>query len=305
MARTVSARDRPSTWMAEVATTPPSSWESLGGDDTVYRTVGNAMSLPVKDGSIHVICTSPPYNVSIPNYASGFDDTEPWPVYVAKARKVAKEMHRVLVDGGRVWLNIQATVPFIPGTPSGRRVNLMGIWLEALSRAGFAYRDIIAWVQDSFDGGCAWGSWQRPSSPNLRGSHEIIILVYKPNPLSGDDAGWKREPPMAFRKWQDKESDDEADPLTAWEELTRNVWKIAPANKRALEWGRVQREGDDRNWPAAYPVELPSRAIRLSTWPQEVVLDPYAGRGTTGWAARRLGRRCVLVDLGYGEPGPY
>jgi site-specific DNA-methyltransferase (adenine-specific) len=44
------------------------------------------------------------------------------------------------------------------------------------------------------------------------------------------------------------------------------------------------------------PVEVASRAIRLSTWPGEVVLDPFAGSGTTLLAARQLGRRAIGIE---------
>jgi site-specific DNA-methyltransferase (adenine-specific) len=44
------------------------------------------------------------------------------------------------------------------------------------------------------------------------------------------------------------------------------------------------------------PVEVARRAIRLSTWPGEVVLDPFAGSGTTLVAARQLGRRAIGVE---------
>jgi site-specific DNA-methyltransferase (adenine-specific) len=49
--------------------------------------------------------------------------------------------------------------------------------------------------------------------------------------------------------------------------------------------------------PAPFPVELARRCIRLSTWPGEVVLDPFAGTGTTLLAARQLGRRATGVEV--------
>lgn len=231
-------------------------------------------------------------NVAIPNYPSGYADHLPWIVYAAKARLWAKEMYRIATAGGRVWLNVQQTVPMVVGEVGGERVNLAHLWMEALSAAGFAYRDTIVWVQDNFDGQCAWGSWLTPSAPNLRGSSELILLYYK--------GEWKRECPPVFKGrkmggvlvkgWKDPRVGLGGD----WVDLVRNVWTISPANKTD---GR--RVPDPNNWPAAFPIEVPARAIRLSTWPNELVCDPFSGRGTTGWAAEQLGRRSVLLDLGF------
>ena len=67
-----------------------------------------------------------------------------------------------------------------------------------------------------------------------------------------------------------------------WREFTKNVWQIANVA--------------DREHPAAFPVEIPRRLIKLFSWVDETVLDPFAGTGTTGLAAAELGRRCVCVD---------
>lgn len=257
------------------------------------RVVGNASRIPLRDEVTPCIISSPPYNVAIGNYPSGYADHYPWPVYAAKARLWAKEMYRILVPGGRVWLNVQQTVPMRVGDVGGERVNLAHLWMEALSSAGLSYRDTVCWVQDSFDGACAWGSWLTPSAPNLRGSSELILLYYK--------GEWKRECPPAFKArkmgsvkmkgWQDAKDDLGGD----WVDLVRNVWKINPANKAAPG----TRVPDAGNWPGAFPIEVPARAIRLSTWPNELVCDPFCGRGTTGWAAEQLGRKSVLLDLGF------
>ena len=67
-----------------------------------------------------------------------------------------------------------------------------------------------------------------------------------------------------------------------WQALCSTVWNIPPA----------RREGH----PAPFPVELARRCVRLSTWPGETVLDPFAGSGTTLLAARQLGRRAIGIE---------
>lgn len=67
----------------------------------------------------------------------------------------------------------------------------------------------------------------------------------------------------------------------------RGVWKLGSANNLV---SRLRH-------PAAYPVELPERAISLWTDPGDLVCDPFTGSGTTGVACLHLGRRFVGFEL--------
>lgn len=242
--------------------------------------VGSAAAIPLRSSSVPLIVTSPPYNVAI-DYPSGYHDHIPWPLYVQRARKWAAEFARVLMPSGRIWLNVQPTVPKKLGD-GGERVDLLGLWQEALLEAGFIHRDVVVWIQDSFDGACQWGSWLKPSSPNLRGSWEAVIVMYRP-------PSWKREPRAVWKKWSGEREALGGD----WTDLARNVWKINPAPQTR------KKKSEEGYYPAAFPIEVPARAIRLSTWPHEVVLDPFAGGGTTGRAAELLERRSVMLDLAF------
>jgi len=163
---------------------------------------GSATDLPLLDESVATVVTSPPYNVGIENkqgLAEYGHDLLPWESYVELANSTATEIERVLIPGGRAWVNIQATVPLDSSSPKQRgRMNLCHIWESALLLAGLSYRDTVVWLQDSHDGGCAWGSWGMPSSPNLRGGHEFVLVYYKPHP---DTDGWKRPTPDRWKAW--------------------------------------------------------------------------------------------------------
>ncbi|MCI0512690.1 site-specific DNA-methyltransferase [candidate division KSB1 bacterium] len=54
--------------------------------------------------------------------------------------------------------------------------------------------------------------------------------------------------------------------------------------------------GSNLGHPAVFPIELPSFFIKLLSRPQGIVLDPFGGSGTTGIAALKTGRDCILID---------
>lgn len=234
---------------------------------TILR--ADATNCPLASDSIACVVTSPPYNCGV-EYGPHYDDARSWGEYSVMAAASAREMFRVLMPGGRAWINVQ---PAVPVQNAGHRHGLASVWSQAMTEAGFLWRDDVVWVQDSHDGACAWGSWKSPSAPNLRGGYEVIQLWFK--------GEWKRPKPTP------EASKEAEDGLLGgvWTDLVRNVWKIRPARRR---------DGA----PAPFPIELPARCIRLSTWPGETVLDSFAGSGTTVEAASQLGRVGIGLDLG-------
>lgn len=228
---------------------------------------GDARKLPLSDESVHCIVTSPPYGVGI-EYADYKDIPPTEDAYNDLVMSSAAEMERVLVPGGKAWVNVMPSVP-LPGRSD--RFPLQELWSDALRAVGLQYRDTVIWIQDSFDGACGWGSWRKPSAPNLRGCYEVLLCYYK--------EPYKRDVPAEWKGWSDAADDSSG----AWQDLTRNVWTMRPARRRP-------------DAPAPFPAELPMRCIRLSTWPGEVVLDPFAGSGTTIEAARALDRIGIGFD---------
>jgi site-specific DNA-methyltransferase (adenine-specific) len=213
-------------------------------------------------GVAAAVVTSPPYNVGL-DY-DGQRDALPWPDYWALAHRAAEVMADALVAGGRAWVNTAVSVPEAQadhdwaGSTVKRRVMLAHRWASILERSGLALVDQVAWCSPR-GAGTAWGSWQSPAAPNLRGDYEAITVACR--------RGWERTPPEGVEGWRDG--------VGGWPGLCSTVWQVAPA---------------------PFPTELARRCIRLSTWPGEVVFDPFAGSGTTLLAARQLGRRAIGIE---------
>lgn len=64
-----------------------------------------------------------------------------------------------------------------------------------------------------------------------------------------------------------------------------SIWNIATVNKRT------------GGHPAEFPVELPSRCIKMHSREDDIVLEPFGGSGTTLIAAEQLNRKCFMMEL--------
>ena len=82
--------------------------------------------------------------------------------------------------------------------------------------------------------------------------------------------------------------------------LYKKIYKEESLGKPALDlWDdipSIAQGAEIRNYPTAKPVKLLERLLAMTTDEKDLVLDPCAGSGTTGAAAKTLGRRCILMD---------
>ena len=120
------------------------------------------------DNSVHLMVTSPPYNVS-----KDYDDDLSLEEYMTMLRNVFSETYRVLVTGGRACINIAnvGRKPYVP---------LHSYIIEEMLNIGFLMRGEIIWNKSASAGSStAWGSWMSPSNPCLRDVHEYILVFCK------------------------------------------------------------------------------------------------------------------------------
>lgn len=199
--------------------------------------------------------------VTSPPYNAGktCDDDLTFDEYLDMLVNVMTETYRVLEPGGRAAINIAGLgrSPYIP----------MSTYIDAIAtEIGFLPRGHIVWEKaEGASGSCAWGSFMSASNPTLRDLHEYI-LVFSKDRFDRSKSG--------------KSTISKAD-FMAW---TLSIWKMRPESAKKI------------GHPAPFPVELPHRLIQLYTYEGDTVLDPFMGSGTTGVAAKKLGRHYVGYD---------
>jgi len=212
------------------------------------------------DHSIHLMVTSPPYNVG-----KEYDANLTLDEYRQFLKRVWAEVKRVLVPGGRACINIAnlGRKPYIP---------LHAFIVEDMLDLGFLMRGEIIWNKASSGSpSTAWGSWLSAKNPTLRDIHEYILVFSKGMFSRGD---------LITRKSTISKQE--------FLEFTKSVWTF-PAEP-ATKVGH----------PAPFPVELPYRLIQLYTFEREVVLDPFIGSGQTAIAAIKTSRHYVGYDINEG-----
>lgn len=213
----------------------------------------------IPDGSVDFMVTSPPYNAGM-DYGECYNDNKPLNEYLAFIGNVMVEVYRVLKDGGRAAINIANTgrKPYIP---LSSYVNVMMIQI------GFQCRGEIIWDKGASVGSsCAWGSWKSASNPSLRDVHEYILVYSK-----GD-----------YKHKSEGDSTIEGEEFT---EYTKSIWRMSTASAKKI------------GHPAPYPIELPTRLIKLYTFSNDIVLDPFMGSGTTAIACINENRRYIGFEL--------
>jgi len=120
------------------------------------------------DDSIHLMVTSPPYNVS-----KEYDDDLNLNEYLNLLNTVWRETYRVLVPGGRACINVAnlGRKPYIP---------LHSYIIDGMQKIGYLMRGEIIWNKaSSASPSTAWGSWLSAANPVLRDIHEYILIFSK------------------------------------------------------------------------------------------------------------------------------
>ncbi|MBC6444172.1 MAG: site-specific DNA-methyltransferase [Alphaproteobacteria bacterium GM202ARS2] len=225
---------------------------------------GDSLSLlqQLPNQCIDAIITSPPYNFGL-EYGT-HQDTDTWQQYYAQLFAILKECVRVLAYGGRLMLNVQPL--FSDYIPSHHLIS------HFLFQQGLIWKGEILWEKNNYN--CkytAWGSWQSPSSPYLKYTWEFIEVFCK----------------GALKKDGNKNAIDiTADEFKAW---VNAKWSIAP-----------ERDMHTYNHPAMFPKKLVERLLKLFTYQQDVVLDPFNGAGTTTLVAYQQHRRYLGIDIDAG-----
>ena len=227
--------------------------------DQIIRGDSKIVLSQLPDNCIDLIFTSPPYNFGL-NYEENEDDQH-WEKYFAMLFAIFDECIRVLKYGGRFIINVQPL--FSDYIPTHHIIS------NYLMQKKLIWKGEILWEKNNYN--CkytAWGSWKSPSNPYLKYTWEFIEIFCKGTLKKIGD---------------DKKIDISGDEFKKW---VYAKWSIAP-----------ERRMKEFNHPAMFPEELATKVIKLFSYQEDIVLDPFNGVGTTTLVAKLNKRHYLGIDI--------
>jgi site-specific DNA-methyltransferase (adenine-specific) len=207
-----------------------------------------------------LIITSPPYNFGQAYAQDPHDDTHEWNSYFEKLLVVWRECERVLKPGGRMAVNIQPL--FSDYVPTHHLIS------HQLAGLGLLWKAEFLWEKNNYNAKyTAWGSWKSPSMPYIKYTWEFIEVFAKETHK---------------KRGRREDIDITAEEFKEW---VLGRWSFPP-----------EIHMKDHGHPAMFPEELPRRLMKLFSYKNDIVLDPFNGAGTTTLVAWKQHRRFIGID---------
>lgn len=218
-----------------------------------------------EDNFIDIVITSPPYNVDLGNnkyHKNPYDlynDNKEHKEYIYWLKSIFELIYKKIKSGGRVCINI--------GDGKNGSVPTHSDIIQFMVEIGYLPLTTIIWDKNQIASRTAWGSFKSPSCPSFPTQFEYILAFCKDSKKllnNGETDLTKQE----FIDW------------------SLALWKFTAETKQ-------KQIGHN----AMFPIELPKRLLKMFSYKNAIVLDPFMGAGTTAVACKMFDRNYIGIEL--------
>ncbi len=229
----------------------------------------------IKDESVHLVLTSPPY-WNLKKYRDNPDQLghiDQYETFLLELEKVWREVYRVLVPGGRLVCVVGDVC--VSRRAFGRHLvfPLHADICVMCRKIGFDNLNPIIWHKIA------------NANYEVANGSRFLGKPYEPNAIIKNDIEFilMQRKPGGYRKPTDRQRELSKINKKDFDDWFRQIWNIPGASTR--------------NHPAPFPFELASRIVKMFSFVEDTVLDPFCGTGTTMIAALRSGRNSIGVEI--------
>lgn len=266
-----------------------------GGSVKVYFHSSTDMR-ELKNNEVSLFVTSPPYNVGY-NYGS-YEDKLGYDEYMTLLAEVFTEAYKKLRPEGKLCINIPAILKG-PGKVGENHIAMASDVVQLIDSrreltgskfdtpeinkfqnyTDFRLFETIVWNKGRLGTERPLGSLPRPFRFEQEITHESILVFQKPGTRNFSKMSDQRKKASELEKPEYSHTTGSVFDTT----LKDSVWNIQPSNPITLDGEKTP----------VFPMELPRRLIKAYSFVGDIVVDPFAGVGTTMRAAKELDRLSV------------
>jgi len=229
----------------------------------------------VENNSIACIITSPPYFNYKTYGANGIGESVLYDDYIESLSLIFKECLKKLRPDGKLCVNVTNMKSRHSVEKKSFLYPIVADIIKRCIEIGYIFFDEIIWVKGGANAGALkgkplFGSYPYPPTPKILDSIQETILIFK---KPGKPVKMERDIKEASRL-----------SATEWREYTKGVWHI-PA------------EHQKKGHPAVFPIEIPLRLIKMYSFVNDTILDPFLGSGTTLMACLKTQRNGIGYEI--------